>query len=130
MPHSPQTPTGPDPESGPRVVFLPFSASDFDAGWSLDWSPELEAQPQEPPSGAVAGGARSAANGSFRAVSRAAPIWSLVALGLLWVAAAPASAQTPPPPLELSGPQLVATGVGFHGERARARRPEAGSCSR
>ena len=46
---SKQTPTGPDPESGPRVVFLPLSASDFDAGWSLDWSPELEAQPEEPP---------------------------------------------------------------------------------
>ena len=46
-------------------------------------------------------------------MSRAAPIWSLVALGLLWLAAAPASAQSPPPPLELSGPQLVATGVGF-----------------
>ena len=49
VPDSQQTPTGPDPESGPRVVFLPFSASDFDAGWSLDWSPELEAQSQEPP---------------------------------------------------------------------------------
>ena len=43
-----QTPTGPNRWRKPRVLFLPFNAAEFRDGWSLDWSPELQAKAEEP----------------------------------------------------------------------------------